>query len=210
MSTGRLVMIVAGLAAFALNLSLLRSDDGVTLVAVAGAPIDAGATVTADMLRLVEVAASEPTLSRLVRDPSEVAGMVATVDIPAGDPISSGLLRDPAATGGLRAFTISVDPSHAGGGDLIDAGDEVDVIAVDDGTARYVVAAAPVLDVADSGERGLVAATDYYVVVAVDADTALALAEAMQSDSVEVVRATGAERVPIPPSTDHGSGVEPS
>lgn len=213
MSVGRIVMILAGLTAFVLNVNLLRSGEDPSLVAVAAVPIDAGTQITGEMLRFVELDASAAVLSRMIDDPADVGGLVASVDIPSGEPISLSLLRDSAASGGLRALSIPVDPAHAAGGDLITAGDVVDVIAVDEGTAHYVVSGVSVIDVASLGERGLVASSDYYVVVAVDADQALALAEALRADSVEVVRATGAPgparsslRAPSPAALGDGTG----
>jgi SAF domain len=192
LSVGRIVMILAALAAFALNVHLLRSNDDVRLVAVTERPVEAGTVITGDLLGFVEVEAPDPVVSRLVTDTDQAVGLVASVDIPQGEPIARSLLRDAAADQELRAFTIAVDPAHAGGGSLISPGDAIDVVAVEGGVARYVVTGASVIDVAETGDRGLVAASDYYVVVAVDADTALALAEALQADSIEVVRATGA------------------
>jgi len=191
-SAGQVVMVVAALTAFVLNINILRSQDEVALVAVAAGDLAVGHIVTESDLSFVEVDASSALVDRLVTDSSAVVGRVVGVEVVAGDPVSPGALRDVAATDDQRAFTIPVDPDHAGGGRLISARDLVDVIAVDDGAARYVVTGATVLDVADVGDRGLVASTDYFLVVAVDADTALALAEALAADSIEIVRSTGA------------------
>lgn len=188
-------MVVAALAAFVLNVNLLRGDEDLPVVAVAGGSIEAGTPVTPDLVDFMAADLPDSALERLVPADADLGGMVAAVDIAAGEPISRSLLRTAASENGLRAFTIPVDPSHAGGGDLLAAGDTVDVIAVEGDEARYVVTDASIIDAADSSGSGLVASSEYYLVVAVDADTALALAEALRADSLEVVRTTGADPV---------------
>ena len=45
------------------------------------------------------------------------------------------------------------------------------------------------------GELGALASGDFYIVVAVDADQALLLAEAIRDGRIEVVRSTGADPI---------------
>jgi hypothetical protein len=70
------------------------------------------------------------------------------------------------------------------------------VIRVVDGQAKFVVVGAEVLSVASTERGALASLADFHVVLAVDSDTALALAEALDSGSIEIVRSTGA----APPS----------
>jgi len=49
-----------------------------------------------------------------------------------------------------------------------------------------------VIGIADEGGDAFGVAGDYFIVVGVDAEQALALAEAMASGSVELLRSTGA------------------
>jgi hypothetical protein len=70
----------------------------------------------------------------------------------------------------------------------------VDVISLTDGSARFVATDLLVVSHAEPESTGL-GATSYFVTVALDADQALALAEAIGAGSVELVRSTGASPV---------------
>jgi hypothetical protein len=74
------------------------------------------------------------------------------------------------------------------GGDLR-TGDRVDVIAVEDGVARYVATGLPVIT--SGGGEGL-DENSWSLTVSVDERDALALARAMVDAEVAVTRATGA------------------
>lgn len=155
------------------------------------------------MLEFIEIDAENPVVERLVTDVGleAVLGKVVTNRVFAGEFVSAAVLSERATESNLRAMTVPVDSSHAGGGALIARGDLVDIIAVSDGLARYVVAGAQVLEVPTAETGGLVGATDYFVVIAVDADTALQVAEALQADSLEILLSTGAptpERLTLP------------
>ncbi|MDH4116673.1 MAG: hypothetical protein OEX04_07630 [Acidimicrobiia bacterium] len=203
MSVGQIVMVVAALAAFVLNVNAIRSQEAVTMVAVAGDDLTPGVVFDASMVEFVSIDAENPVVARLVTDNTvdALAGKIVTSRILQGEFVAVADLADEAADEELRAFTVPVDASHAGGGGLIGRGDLVDIISVSDGVATYVVTGAQVLAVPESETGGLVAVNDYFVVVAVDADTALSIAEALQADSIEVVLATGAstpERLTLP------------
>ena len=207
-SAGQAVMVLAALAAFVLNLNVIRSQQAVVMVAVAAEDLSPGVTLDAGMLRFVEIDAENPVVARLVTEESMgvIDGQVLTSRVPEGEFVSLSALADQATESNLRAMTVPVDPSHAGGGSLIQPGDLVDIISVVDGSARYVVAGAQVLRVPEVGTAGLVATSDYYLVIAVDADTALAVAEALQADSIEIVLATGSP-TPERMSLDDDAGV---
>lgn len=195
MSVGQIVMIVAGLAAFVLNVNVIRAQEATTMVAVAREDLIPGAPFDASMIDLVPIDAENPVVDRLVPEDAlpSFDGMIVTSRILEGEFVSAADLAEEAADENLRAVTVQVDASHAGGGSLIGRGDMVDLIAVNDRVARYVVTGAEVLRVPPQETAGgLVATNDYYIVIAVDADAALAVAEALQADSVEVVLATGA------------------
>lgn len=220
-SAGQVIMVMAALSAFVLNVNVIRSQEAVALVAVAAQDLVPGAELEASMLEFVEIDAENPVVERLVTDVGleSVLGRVVTNRVFAGEFVSAAVLSDRATDANLRAMTVPVDASHAGGGDLIARGDLVDIIAVSDGMASYVVTGAQVLDVPSAETGGLVGATDYFVVIAVDADTALAVAEALQAESLEIVLSTGAptpERLTLPrtetapddeePNTEEGEG----
>jgi hypothetical protein len=204
MSVGQIVMIVAGLAAFVLNINVLRAQDAVTMVAVASDDLIAGVEFDPSDVEFVAIDAENPVVDRLLTEEAIASydGKIVTSRVLAGEFVAATDLADEAADENLRAFTVRVDASHAGGGTLITRGDLIDIIAVEDDVASYVVTGAQVLRVPDREGGGLVSVNDYYVVIAVDADTALAVAEALQADSVEVVLATGAptpERLTLEP-----------
>ena len=92
-------------------------------------------------------------------------------------------------------MSLPIPAEHAVGGRLV-AGDRVDVIAVRDGRATYLVTAAPVLAVPDGDARaGLGALRAFAVTLAVDDAEALRLAAALRTDDLEVIRSTGAPPV---------------
>lgn len=208
MSVGQIVMILAGLAAFVLNVNVVRAQEAVTMVVVAAEDLVPGVSFDRSMVELVALDAENPVIDQLVREDALAAfeGKVVTSRVLEGEFVSAADLADQAAQENLRAVSVRVDASHAGGGSLIRRGDLIDVIAVRDGVARYVVTGAQVLHVPEQGSNGgLVSVNDYYVVIAVDADTALSVAEALQADSVEVVLATGApspERLTLEPDPE--------
>lgn len=196
LSLGHLIMIVAGLLAVATNLALLRSVDERVLVAVVGRDIRSGSVITSQDLRLTGVAADVAILDLLVTEAeaSELAG-VAVRDLRAGDLVLQSDVAPSAAPDGRRAMSIPIDPQHAVGGDIA-TGDRVDVVAVREGIASFVLVDVEVLAVAGAGAGPLGANRDFFVTVAVSDHQALELAEALETASLEVVLSTGAE----PPS----------
>jgi Flp pilus assembly protein CpaB len=132
----------------------------------------------------------------------------------AARPIVAGALlhaRDVTQGGGdperrLRAMSIPVKRDRAVGGTLR-VGDRVDIVDVVGGTARWVVVGAQVIELPRSASsRGIVrdVSGEYHVVVEVDANEALVLAEALSRDTVQVVRSTGA-----PPPDGQSSAAAP-
>jgi hypothetical protein len=91
-------------------------------------------------------------------------------------------------------MSLPVPVEHAAGGSLV-AGDRVDVIAVSDGVAGFVAVDLEVTSVADGASGAIGTVSSYHLVVNVDSDEALRLAEALAAGPVEIVRATGAERI---------------
>jgi Flp pilus assembly protein CpaB len=119
----------------------------------------------------------------------------------AAHPIAAGEFLRPSDLAGpgvgairLRAMSVPVKRERAVGG-MLRVGDRVDVVDVVDGTARWIVTGTQVIEVpAPPSSSGLArdVSAVYHVVVEVDADQALALAEALTHDMVSVVRSTGA------------------
>ncbi|HEX6947512.1 MAG TPA: hypothetical protein VF246_09200 [Acidimicrobiia bacterium] len=196
-SASHVLIALAVVLAFVLNILALRDRDARVLVAVTDRPIAAGSVLVSDMVRLAPVDSSFPGLQGLVTQEELEAdlGSVVTRSLPEGSPVDRASLTAPDSGAGKRVMSLEVDESRAAGGTLA-AGDLVDVIAVVDGSAVFVVSGAEVVSVPERGSGALTGA-GYYVVVAVDSDEALALAEAMAAGRIDVVRSTGApEAVP--------------
>jgi Flp pilus assembly protein CpaB len=91
-------------------------------------------------------------------------------------------------------MSIPVTSEHAAGASIV-PGDRIDVISVVDGLPGFVAEALEVVAVSDADQGALSVGAGYYVVVAVEPDEALALAAAIDSGSLDLVRATGAPAI---------------
>ncbi len=195
------LMVASAMLAFVLVAVVLGDRDETVVVAVARADMAPGDVVTAADVRWSELPASSPLARQFVAR-ADLAGTawVAAGPVAAGQPLRRSDLVPPAAADGLRSLSIPVAKEHAVGGALR-AGDRVDVIDVTDTGASYAAAGLSVAKVAGTASAGGITAgsgRDYFVVVRVDAEQALALARAMADGKVEVVRSTGALPVPVP------------
>jgi Flp pilus assembly protein CpaB len=103
------------------------------------------------------------------------------------------VLVDASAGGVPRALSFPVPRARAVGGAIV-AGDRIDAVAVDRGSARarFVLVGAEILAVDHDAGGPLAATDDVVVTVAVDAPSALRLAGALESGTLTLVRATGA------------------
>lgn len=192
-SAAHLLMLLAAVLAFATNLVVLRNLDHTRAVAVAAVDLPAGSHIESSHLRSVEVDVDDTVYARLVpwAQAAAVIGQVTAHPIGEGRLIGVGDVRDPSGPAGLRSMSIPIDAEHAVGGGL-GAGDRVDLILVEDDGPRYVLTDAEVLSVSPIGELGALASGDFYIVVALDEDQALLVAEAIRDGRIEVVRSTGA------------------
>jgi hypothetical protein len=195
LSASHVIIAIVVVLAFVLNLLVLHDRDSTTLVAVATQPIAAGVAVDPASLRLVPVDSGFEALPGLVTETDliEMDGWVASRSVPEGGLIERAVVMEPGSSSGMRSMSLPVSIEHAAGGALV-AGDRVDVIAVFDGTARFVASDLEVTSVA-AGSSGIGAVSSYHVVVSVGAGEALALAQALDAGSVEIVRSTGAEPI---------------
>lgn len=211
LSLGHLVMIVAGLAAFLLVLTVLRDRGETVLVAVAGQPIQAGTVASDDMFEFTEVAADGRLTERLMAP--EVAtravsgDWIAVRSIAAGEPITLSDFRAGTVDAELRAMSIPIAAGNAVDG-AIRQGDRVDVIVVRSGVASYVTVDTEVISVS-AGASGLGGTGALTITVAVDADTSLRLASALNDGSIEIVRSNGASAADIGAAYDPAVVPEP-
>ncbi|MBW3620931.1 MAG: hypothetical protein KY461_11845 [Actinobacteria bacterium] len=210
LSTGHVVMIVAGLVAAMANLAVVRAGSATVPVVVARADIPIGVAVTPDLLRTVDARLDADVLATLVTPASvrtgALEGHVTATPVRAGSPLRLTDLR-PAATGepGLRRIAIPVRPEAAVGG-AIEVDDRIDVIQVVDGEPRYLVSNARVLARAERTGTALGAVTGFHVTIGVDAETALCLAAAIESGGLTLVLSTGQEPVSVSPCLAAGEG----
>ena len=190
--THALIAIVVMLA-FVLNLLVLRDRSSTTLVAIADRPLTTGSVLMADSVRLVPVDSEFEAIDRIVTE-DDVAGFMGWVvgrHLAEGEVVGVSALVEPGHGPGLRSMGLPVPIEHAAGGSLA-AGDRVDVISVVDGEAGFVASDLEVTGVAEMANGGIGMTGSYHLVVAVTAEQALALATALDSGSLEVVRSTGA------------------
>jgi len=193
LSGAHLLMLLTAILAFATNLVVLRNHDQTRAVVVAAINLPAGRVVEPTHLRAVEVDVDDAVYASLIPW-AQATGLVGQIT---AHPINEGMLigltdlRDPSGPAGLRSMSIPIDAEHAVGGELA-SGDRIDLILVKDDGPHYVLAGAEVLAVSSEGEVGVLASGDFYVVVAVDAEQALLVAEAVRDGRMEIVRSTGA------------------
>lgn len=194
-SASHVLIALAVVLAFVLNILALQDRGASVLVAVADRPIPSGAVLGADMVRLVPMNADFAGVDSLVTESglSDLLGSVISRAMEEGAVLDLASIAPAGSASGLRAMSLPVERARAAGGSL-GSGDQVDVIAVYDGSPQYVVTGAEVIAVPDPGS-GSFGGTDYYVVVGVDATEALALARAMAAGRIDVVRSTGAPAV---------------
>lgn len=195
-SASHILIAVAVILAFGLNYLALQDRDATVQVAVAVAPLTAGAVFTASNARLVDISSDFEGLDGLVlaEELGGLEGWIVGRAIGAGGLIDKGSVVEPGSHEGLRVMSIPIGVEHAVGAAL-SAGDRADVISVVDGEAAFVATDLEVIGAADLEGGRLSAAGSYYVIVAVEADQALAIATAIDHGSVEVIRSTGASAV---------------
>lgn len=194
-------MALAGLLLFVATYLLLRDREASYAVMTATSEIRAGTVVTQESFTPVRVKLDEEVLAALlpVEDVGSVNGWVAANTLGAGELVSRQDLRQPAAGEELRAMSFPIEPQRAVGGQL-QAGDRIDVISVVGGQPSYVGADLELLDVASAeGRSPIEAGGEFGLTVAVDAEQALALAQALSVGEVTVLRSTGAAAVNLPP-----------
>jgi len=198
-------MVLSGLLAFVLVAAGLGDRGEVVKVAVARSDIPAGTVVTPELVSSSELPADSPLAKSIATlDGLRGTRWTTTQPIPAGNPIRRSELVEGEQSNTLRSMSIPVPRDHAVGGALA-VGDRVDVIDVVEGRAAFVVTGAQVTKVATPSSAGGIAgdSRQFFVVVQVDAQQALAITEALSDGKVDVVRSTGAPpvgrgAVPVP------------
>lgn len=195
-SATHVVIAIVVILAFVLNLLVLQDRSSSTLVAVADDALSTGSALDGSSIRLVPVDSDFEGLPGLLTeaDVASLEGWVLARPVAAGALIDQSALVRPGTASGLRSMSLPVPIERAAGGSIV-AGDRVDVIAVADGTARFVATDLEVTAVSTPDSGGIGAITTHHVVVSVESGDALALAEALAAGPVDVLRATGADRI---------------
>jgi Flp pilus assembly protein CpaB len=194
-STGHVVMVLAGLLGALLTLTVLRAADDTTPILAAAHDIAPGTIIDARALRVARVHADATTLATLIESDQldVVSGQIAVEDIPAGTLLTRVAIRSAVQGGAPRAMSFPIARTRAVNG-AIDTGDRVDVLAVqrNSGRSSYVATDVQVLDFRSQETGPLQESDDASVTIAVDADAAARIASALETGTVTLVRATGA------------------
>ncbi len=192
-SLSHILIAVAAILAFVFNFLALQDRSDTNLVAVASSDLRAGQKISSSDITFTPVAADFAGVDSLLGEPEwdRVEGWVLTRAIASGSVIDVASLNAPGVEGNLRSMSIPVPVEHAAGG-LLAAGDIVDVVTVGDGNPKWVATGMSVVSVASADSEGIGGFGPYHIVVSVTAEQALSLASAIDSGSIEIVRATGA------------------
>lgn len=193
LSSGHVIMVLAGLLAALLNFTLLQQRDEVFQVVVTNRPLLPGQTVVLDDFTRAEIRASQDLLDTLVMADAVTAleGQVAVRPISVGSFVSDADFSPAAAPLEQRAMSVPVDPDKAVNGSLT-TNDIVDIILVDDGRATFVALAVEVLAV-PAPQEGFASTAKYAVTISVDDETALRVASAIGTGELHLVRSTGSQ-----------------
>jgi Flp pilus assembly protein CpaB len=203
LSTGHLVMIVAGLLGLLLTVAVLRQADDRQPVAVAAHDLSPGTALTASAVRYENVKMDDSVLDTILQrdDVEGLEGSVAAYPIAKGELISRRAIRPSAAPDGQRAMSIPIDPARAVNGEL-EPGDRVDVIVAADHEVSIIVADAEVLSVNRPDRGAAFGGVDdsFAVTLAVDARESQLVAGGLAAGDIVITRTTGARPAdPTPP-----------
>ena len=198
-STGHVVMVLAGALGVLLTLSVLRSADNTQPVLVAAHDLAPGTVISDATVHISRVHVDASVLATLFAadQVSALRGRIVTTTVHSGELIARGAVSSVDAQASTRVMSFSIARARAVGGKL-GIGDRVDVVAVDHdlGTARYVLTNTELVAIEGRGGGALSGASDdVTITLVVDRDTAPKLAAAIEAGSVTLVRSTGAPTV---------------
>ena len=195
MSTGHVVMVLAGVLGALLTLSVLRAADDSRPMLAAARDIAPGTVIDGHLLRVTRVHVDAGVLATLVgaSELSTLRGRIAIDAIPAGTLLTRSELRAAKDGDAPRAMSFPIPRSRAVGGALR-VGDRIDVLSVvrNTGVSAYVASDVQVLAFSGAGSGPLQGSDDASVTIAVDSDAAARIASAQETGSITLVRATGA------------------
>ena len=206
-STGHVVMVLAGALGVLLTLSVLRSADSTQPVLVAAHDLAPGTVISDRTVNVSRVHVEASVLATLfgADQVSALSDHIVTTTVHQGELIARGVVSAVDARTSTRVMSFSIARARAVGGRL-SIGDRVDVLAVDhdSGTARYVLTNTQIVAIEGRSGGALSGASDdVTITLVVDRTTAPKLAAAIDSGTVTLVRSTGA------PPTDDGIAASP-
>lgn len=185
LAIGLFVVVLFALGAVLWHLSSVEKSPALAL----GGPVERGETITADDVRVVDVASDDALATLGETQLNEIVGRVALVDLPAGTLLTKGVVTDPVAIGeGDGVAGLSLDPGQypalgIAPGDVVNVVAAVDQPGSEDGAEvdRVIARSATVFAVEDlSGDRKLIS------IMASEAD-AEAVASAAGSGTLRLV-----------------------
>jgi Flp pilus assembly protein CpaB len=209
-STGHVVMMLAGALGVLLTLTVLRSADDTSPVLVASHDLAPGTVLDDASFHVARVHADGAILATLYASDQldALRGRVVTSVVHEGELVAHTSIAERDGKSSARTMSFPIPRSRAVAGKL-EAGDRIDVLAVDHDTGRagYVVTGAEVVS-AESRSSGALsgASDDITVSLVVDPVSAPALAAAVDSGTLMLVRSTGAPPIPQRASTATASG----
>ena len=211
--TSSLLLVgLVGLLCFVASYAALRDRDETHDVLYLEETVEAGRVLEADMLAATAVDVDADVLAGLVprARSGQLVGMVAAHPLREGRLLQSGDLREPAAPASHRAMSVPVSRSHAVAGGL-QVADRADVLVATDLAARYVATDLEIL-ATDMGGGGALTAETATVTLAVDAEVARRLADALERGTLHLLRSNGAPQLAaedLPPSVSGSADVQP-
>ena len=195
LSTGHVVMVLAGVLGALFTLNVLRAADHTRPMLAAARDIAPGTVIGSRALRVVRVHVDDQVLATLfaASELDSLRGHVAVAHVSAGALLSRNSIRAAASGDAPRAMSFPIPRSRAVGGALV-VGDRVDVLGVrrTTGQSAYVATDVQVLAFSTRASGPLQGSDDASVTIAIDADSAGLIASALETGSITLIRATGA------------------
>jgi Flp pilus assembly protein CpaB len=204
-------MVLAGVLGALLTLNVLRAADSTTPVLVAARDLTPGSVIGDDAVRVAHIHADGDVLAPLLPAAAmeQLRGQVATTSVAEGSLLSREQFTGADAGGASRLMSFPLPRARAVAGQL-DAGDAVDVLAVERDTGRsgYVVTNLQVVAIEGGSSGPLDTEGDLTITVSVAPRDATRIAAALEVATVTVVRSTGAAPLtdiePFEPSGSRG------
>jgi Flp pilus assembly protein CpaB len=193
LSSAHILIFSAGVLAFVANLAVLRPSELPPNVAVAASDLLPGTVFDgARHVEFVPMETDPELVSRFLTDSSvaEMTGHIVAARVPEGAALTYEALVAQPDGDGRRIMSLPIEPERAAGGSLV-VGDVVDVIAVRDGLARYVVTGLEIVALPETRTGSFTGSSGYHVVLAVDAEAGLELSAALDTATIHVIRSTG-------------------